>query len=313
MAASRTVILTPNGRLEAGPMAAILANHAIPACEISDRPGRSHTRLLNTPGGPRRVTVTIRPDDVEFTADTDDDGEWAHLVRTTRVWLDLDTDVAAVVRVFDPDPLLGPLVRKRPGLRAVGYPDAFEAAVMTVLGQQVSVAAGATFGGRLAAAYGTPTPSGLTLFPTAEAIAAAPHVELRAAVGVTRTRAATLQNVARAVVEGLSLDPLADRARLRRDLLAIPGIGPWSADYLAVRALNDPDAFTPGDLVARRAMGNPSIREAERTSEAWRPFRAHALFHLWTSATYTDSTTVATGSTGHCAERSPARSAPGDP
>ncbi|MDQ0736811.1 DNA-3-methyladenine glycosylase family protein [Arthrobacter agilis] len=285
---SRTAVLTPRGALDAGPLAAILANHAIPGCEIAGTgvSGRSHTRLLATPGGPRRVTVTVRPDDVELTADTDVDAEFACLVRTTRSWLDLDTDVAAVARAFDGDSLLGPLVRRRPGLRAVGYPDAFEAAIMTVLGQQVSVAAGGTFGGRLAAAYGTPTDSGLTLFPTPQAIAAAPHEELRAAVGVTRARAATVQNVARAVAAGLSLDPAGDHAALRKELLAIPGIGPWSADYLAVRVLRDPDAFTPGDLVARRAMGNPDIRDAGRRSEAWRPYRAYALFHLWTAATY---------------------------
>lgn len=285
---SRSAVLTPNGALDAGPMAAILANHAIPGCEITGTgvSGGSHTRLITTPGGPRRVTVTIRQDDVVLTADTGDDGEFTHLVRTTRTWLDLDTDTSAVARAFDGDPLLGPLVRRRPGLRAVGYPDAFEAAIMTVLGQQVSVAAGGTFGGRLAAAYGTPSPSGLTLFPTPQAIADAPHEELRAAVGVTRTRATTVQNVARAVVDGLSLDPEADHGALRKELLAIPGIGPWSADYLAVRVLRDPDAFTPGDLVARRAMGNPSIRDADRLSEAWRPYRAYALFHLWTSATY---------------------------
>jgi len=283
---SRTAVLSPNGILEAGPMAAILANHAIPGCEVVDQSGRSHTRLLPTPGGPRRVTVTIRPDDVELTAGTDDDAEFAHLVRATRTWLDLDTEVAAVARAFDGDPLLGPLVRRRPDLRAVGYPDPFEAAVMTVLGQQVSVAAGGTFGGRLAAAYGKRSASGLTVFPTPQSLADAQHEELRAAVGVTRTRAATVQNVARAVVDGLSLDPDADRAGLRGELLAIPGIGPWSADYLAVRVLRDPDAFTPGDLVARRAMGNPSIRDAERLAEAWRPYRAYALFHLWTAATY---------------------------
>ncbi len=283
---SRTAILTPNGALDAGPMAGILANHAIPGCEISDRTGRSHTRLLTIPGGPRRVTVTIRPDDVELTADTDDDAEFGQLVRITRTWLDLDTEIDAVARAFEDDQLLGPLVRRRPGLRAVGYPDAFEAAIMTVLGQQVSVAAGGTFGGRLAAAYGTPSPSGLTVFPTPQVIADAPHEELRAAIGVTRTRAATVKHVARAVVDGLRLDPSADHAALRKELLSLPGIGPWSADYLAVRVLRDADAFTPGDLVARRAMGNPSIRDAERISEAWRPYRAYALFHLWTSATY---------------------------
>ncbi|MHA7240756.1 DNA-3-methyladenine glycosylase family protein [Arthrobacter sp. TMS1-12-1] len=283
---SRTEVLSPNGVLEAGPMAAILANHAIPGCEVTDRSGRSHTRLLPTPGGPRRVTVTVRPDDVELTADTDDATEFAHLVRVTRSWLDLDTDVAVVARAFDGDPLLGPLVRLRPGLRAVGYPDSFEAAIMTVLGQQVSVAAGGTFGGRLAAAYGARSASGLTVFPTPQSLADAPHEELRAAVGVTRSRASTVQNVARAVVDGLTLDPDADHATLRRQLLAIPGIGPWSADYLAVRVLRDPDAFTPGDLVARRAMGNPSIRDAERLAEAWRPYRSYALFQLWTAATY---------------------------
>lgn len=283
---TRSAVLTPHGALEPGPMAAILANHAVPGCEVTDPDGRRHTRLLTTPGGPRRVTVTVRPGDVELTADTDDDGEFAHLVTTTRAWLDLDTDTEAIARAFDADPLLGPLVRDRPGLRAVGYPEPFEAAIMTVLGQQVSVAAGGTFGGRLAAAYGTPSPSGLTVFPMPEAIAEAPPEELRAAVGVTRSRAATVQNVARAVVGGLSLDPLAEPVRLRKELLAIPGIGPWSADYLSVRVLHDADAFTPGDLVARRAMGNPSIRDAERRSEAWRPYRAYALFHLWTSATY---------------------------
>ncbi|RJT80257.1 DNA-3-methyladenine glycosylase 2 family protein [Arthrobacter cheniae] len=267
-------------------MAAILANHAIPGCEVADRADRTHTRMLGTPAGPRRVTVTIRPDDVGLTADTDDDGEFEHLIDSTRAWLDLDTDTGAIARAFDGDPLLGPLVRDRPGLRAVGYPDAFEAAIMTVLGQQVSVAAGGTFGGRLAAAYGSASPSGLTLFPTPQVIADAPPEELRAAVGVTRTRATTVQNVARAVVDGLFLDASADQAQLRRELLAIPGIGPWSADYLAVRVLRDPDAFTPGDLVARRAMGNPSIRDAERLSEEWRPYRAYALFHLWTLATY---------------------------
>ncbi|THJ64638.1 DNA-3-methyladenine glycosylase 2 family protein [Arthrobacter echini] len=270
-------------------MAAILANHAIPGCERTDRSGRSHTRLLTIPAGPRRVTVTIRPDDVELTADTADDAEFEQLVRITRTWLDLDTDVGVIARAFDDDPLLGPLVRRRPGLRAVGYPDAFEAAIMTVLGQQVSVAAGTTFGGRLATAYGTPSPSGLTVFPTPRTIAEAQFEELRAAIGVTRTRAATVQHVARAVVDGLDLDPSGDHAALRRQLLALPGIGPWSADYLMVRVLRDPDAFTPGDLVARRAMGDPGIRAAERLAEAWRPYRAYALFHLWTASTYREA------------------------
>ena len=97
---TRSAVLTPHGALEPGPMAAILANHAVPGCEVTDPDGRRHTRLLTTPGGPRRVTVTVRPGDVELTADTDDDGEFAHLVTTTRAWLDLDTDTEAIARAF---------------------------------------------------------------------------------------------------------------------------------------------------------------------------------------------------------------------
>lgn len=275
--------LAAKGSIEVGPMVSLLANHFIPGCEIPNPTGLSHTRLLSTPTGLYAVTVTVGPSGVTVSTEAPD-SQISDLTATIRRWLDLDTDLEQVARAFGSDPLLGPLVRCRPGLRAVGYPEPFEAAIMTVLGQQVSVAAAGTFGGRLAAAFGTPGDAGLTAFPTPEILAAAPAEDLRSAVGVTRTRGATVQHVAQAVCDGrlaLHGDPTA----VRKDLLVIPGIGPWSADYLTVRVLGDRDAFTPGDLVLRRAMGNPSIREAEAASQQWRPYRAYALFHLWTEAT----------------------------
>lgn len=283
------LFLAANGVIEAGPMLSLLANHFIPGCEVPHRQGLSHTRLLSSAGGHHAVTLTIgsRGVDVDTSAPVE---ELPYLAATIRRWLDLDADLEAVARALAPDTLLGPLVSRRPGLRAVGYPEPFEAAIMTVLGQQVSVTAAGTFAGRLAAAYGTPGPAGLTIFPTPEVLAAAPAEELRSAVGVTGTRGATVQHVARAFRDGLTLS--GDHAAVRAELLAIPGIGQWSADYLAVRVLGDRDAFTPGDLVLRRAMGNPSIREAEAIAERWRPHRAYALFHLWTEATYPPRTPV---------------------
>lgn len=277
------LFLAANGVIEAGPMVSLLANHFIPGCEVPDRQGMSHTRLLSSASGHHAVTLTIGSLGVEVDTSAPSE-DLPGLTATIRRWLDLDADLEAVTRAFAPDPLLGPLVSRRPGLRAVGYPEPFEAAIMTVLGQQVSVTAAGTFAGRLAAAYGTPGPAGLTIFPTPEVLAAAPAEELRSAVGVTGTRGATVQNVARAFRDGLTLT--GDHAAVRAELLAIPGIGQWSVDYLTVRVLGDRDAFTPGDLVLRRAMGNPSIREAETIAEKWRPHRTYALFHLWTEATY---------------------------
>lgn len=200
-----------------------------------------------------------------------------------RAWFDLDSDVAAIGFELSRDPLLAPMVAARPGLRATRYPEPFEAAIMSVLGQQVSVAAARTFGGRAVAAFGSTGERGLGLFPSPEALVAVPLDELRAAIGVTVARARTVHAVAAAVAGGLTLDRAGDLAEQRRLLLAIPGIGPWTADYLALRLLGDPDAFPAGDLVLRRALGRVTTAEAEAASQRWRPHRAHAAFHLWAS------------------------------
>jgi DNA-3-methyladenine glycosylase II/AraC family transcriptional regulator of adaptative response / DNA-3-methyladenine glycosylase II len=157
---------------------------------------------------------------------------------------------------------------------------------MAVLGQQVSLAAARTFGARLVAAYGAPGPGDLTSFPIPEALATVPVEELRATVGLTGARAATLHGLAAAAASGLPLAAGTDPALFRASLLALPGIGPWTADYLAVRVLGDRDAFTASDLVLRRALGGVSVAAADAASQAWRPYRAYALFHLWTATSY---------------------------
>jgi 3-methyladenine DNA glycosylase/8-oxoguanine DNA glycosylase len=256
-----------------------LAAHNVPGAEVTDVDAMTHSRVLSGPEGPRTVRVRFTRDgvDVEFEPVLEDSAANA-LIETVRRWLDLDTDLEPIRTALSPDARLAPLVAARPALRVIGTTNRFQTAVTTVLGQQVSLAAGRTFSGRLVAAFGEPTPSGLRTFPRPDALAAADLEELRAAVGLTSARARTVVALAKKWWE-------AGTALTREQLLAIPGIGPWTVDYLSVR-FGDRDAFAPGDLVLRRALGGITAREAEARSQAWRPFRAYALVHLWTEAAY---------------------------
>jgi AraC family transcriptional regulator of adaptative response / DNA-3-methyladenine glycosylase II len=174
--------------------------------------------------------------------------------------------------------LLALSVERYPGMRVPGAVDGFELAVRAVLGQQVSVRAARTFAGRLVqqcgVALATPR-GGLThAFPTAAAIADADLAE----VGLTGSRQRTLRALAVEVAAGrLLLDPLADREETRARLLALPGVGPWTVEYVAMRALGDPDAFPDTDLVLRRALACSTTAQ----TDAWRPWRAYAAMHLW--------------------------------
>lgn len=271
------------------PLLGALRAHAVPGLEVAAPDAAAHTRVVMGPGGPAIATVDFgaRQGEVELTLRPADPRDVAHLVLAVRRWLDLDADPDPIAATLAADPLLRPLVAARPGLRVLGTPDGFECAVLAVIGQQVSLAAARTFAGRLVTAFGRPAADGLSGFPDAAELAEAGPERLRAAVGLTRARAATVQALAAAVAEGLDLGPRADRARTRRRLLALPGVGPWTADVLAVRALGDRDAFAPGDLVLRRALGAPGVAAAEARAEGWRPWRAYALFHLWTARAFT--------------------------
>jgi AraC family transcriptional regulator of adaptative response / DNA-3-methyladenine glycosylase II len=189
------------------------------------------------------------------------------VVRTTGARLkvrrvfDLDADPAEIRRTLSHDAMLAPLLRNRPGIRVPGAWNAFELAVRAIVGQQVSVAGARTVLGRMAALHGI----------TPERLADA-RIE-----GMPRKRAETIQRLARGVASK-ELD--LDRADVET-LVALPGIGPWTANYICMR-LGDADAFPAGDLILRRHAGNLTEKELLRRAEAWRPFRAYAAMLLWT-------------------------------
>ena len=211
------------------------------------------------------------------------------VVALLRRWLDLDADSERIAAGLGRDGRLGPLVAARPGLRIPGSVNGAETALFTVLGQQVSLAAARTFQGRLVATLSPMNALGFRSSPDPAAVADAHTEDLRAALGITRSRVAALQALARVLADGLELAPHVDHADARRRLLAVKGIGPWTADYVALRCLRDDDAFPSGDLILRRALGATTPSEAIRLAEPWRPWRGYATLHLWTAAVFVDA------------------------
>jgi AraC family transcriptional regulator of adaptative response / DNA-3-methyladenine glycosylase II len=184
---------------------------------------------------------------------------------------------------------LGPLAAAHPGLRVPGTFDGFELAARAVIGQQISVRAARTMLGRIAHAFGDALPPDdggipMRLFPTATRIAALAPEEL-VRLGLTRARARTLSGLAAAIASGeIRLEPESDVDSTVASLTALPGIGTWTANYIAMRALRWPDAFLASDLVVLKAMGETRPARALRESEAWRPWRSYAVIHLWRAA-----------------------------
>jgi len=211
-------------------------------------------------------------------------------LRACDVLFDTNADPDAIAAHLGRDPLLRERIVARPALRVMGAFDPFEWTTRAVLGQQVSVRAALTIAARLVARFGLPVqserPDGPThAWPDAAQLAGASEDEI-AAIGLTRARARTLLGLARAVADGkLALDPTADPELTKQALLELPGIGPWTAEYVAMRALGWPDAFPSGDLGLRKALGGISAAECEARSERWRPWRAYAAAHLWMGLT----------------------------
>ncbi|WP_235940919.1 DNA-3-methyladenine glycosylase family protein [Paramicrobacterium fandaimingii] len=240
------------------------------------------TRSIRHDGRVGLIRATFCESHVELSSSVPIDD---HLARRVRRWLDLDAVPRETAQLLGGDPVIGPLVARRPGLRIFGHIDDVEAACFAVLGQQVSLASARTFQRRFVAAFGTlDAATGYRSLHDAAEIASLDPLEIREAIGLTRSRAATLHAVATELAAGLTLDD--DPDSIRHRLLGLKGIGPWTADYLAVRAIGDRDAFPTGDLVLRRAMGADSVRDAMQRGEAWRPLRAYATFHLWTEYAY---------------------------
>jgi AraC family transcriptional regulator of adaptative response / DNA-3-methyladenine glycosylase II len=264
--------------------------------------GDGYARTLRLPHGPATVAldlprlaaadhaVTAAPH-VTATLRLADPRDLGPAVARVRRLLDLDADPVAVDELLGTDPTLAPAVAAVPGIRLPGTVDGAETAIRTLLGQQVSVAAARTAASRLAAALGERLPPALAaddadlLFPTAATLAERGAEVLTGPV----RRTATVLAVAAAIADGsLVLDPGREPADLRAELVALPGIGPWTAGYLAMRVLGDPDELLAEDLGVRRgaaALGLPSdIPGLTARAAAWRPWRSYAATHLWRNA-----------------------------
>lgn len=213
------------------------------------------------------------------------------LVRRIRRMFDLDAEPAAIEAVLTQDPRLAPLLRKRPGLRLPSGWDGFEIAVRAVIGQQISVAGARTLTQRLLQRCGSPLPEGATaqgcsrLFPTPAGLLEADLNGL----GLTGTRQRTLRALAQAVLEGaLDFEPAQSLEAFIERCTALPGIGPWTAHYLALRSLGQPDALPSGDLVLQKTLpgdgGRIRSTALEARAESWRPWRSYAVMHLWRAA-----------------------------
>jgi AraC family transcriptional regulator, regulatory protein of adaptative response / DNA-3-methyladenine glycosylase II len=251
------VILRAHEPYAGGALISYLAARAIPGLEeVVDG---VYTRAL----GSGTVSLRAVRGGIDASVDGDD----------VRALLDLDADAPAISAWLSRDPLLAPLVAREPGRRVPGSTDPAEICFRAVLGQQISLAAAATHAGRIVAAAGEPlsAPHGTVThaWPAPEAIAAVPD----AVLAMPESRRRTIRALAAALSGGAAVDP--------HSLLALPGIGPWTASYISMRALKDPDAFLPTDLGVRHALKRLGV--TPERAERWRPYRAYAVVHLWGS------------------------------
>jgi AraC family transcriptional regulator, regulatory protein of adaptative response / DNA-3-methyladenine glycosylase II len=272
--------------LDAATLWRFLAHRAVRGVEECD--GLVYRRSLRLPHGSAVVELQPAAGHVACRLRLEDVRDLAAAVQRSRRVLDLDADPVAVDAALGADPVLAPLVARSPGRRVPGHVDGDELAVRALLGQQVSVTAARTTAGRLAERFGKPLTApyeGVThVFPDAATLADLQPSDLP--MPASRARAFVALNTAIAAGD-LVLDAGADRDDVEQRLLALPGIGPWTAAYIRLRALGDPDVFLPTDLGVRHALdrlGVPSDpRSAAALAETWRPWRSYALHHLWES------------------------------
>ena len=272
-------------------MLAFLAARAIPGVELVDGARYLRTFALGGVQGMVEVTRAVGAHQLLATIHTEDVCVLGSVVARLKRVFDLDAEMEAIDAHLARDRRLEERVRARPGVRVPGAWDAFELAVRAVLGQQISVAAATTFAGRLVASHGRPLSDHVAptlaaprcLFPQPAELAEASLTR----IGLTRARAQTLCALASAVHEEPQL--LAPRATLEESvakLVSLPGIGPWTAHYIALRALDEPDALPASDLGLLRALetagDRPTPAELSRWAEAWRPWRSYAVIRLWT-------------------------------
>lgn len=248
--------------------------------------GEDHyERSLALPHGPGVVRLDFA-EEVHATFTLTDTRDLAPALERTRRLLDADTDPVAIDEVLGRDPLLGESVAAVPGLRVPGHVDGTEIAVRAILGQQISVQRARKLAAGLVEEYGEKLALGgehdvTHLFPTAAVLAdVAPE-----SLPMPRARGRAIANLCRAIDAGeVLLDRSGDRAEVRESLLALRGIGPWTADYIAMRALGDPDVLLASDLGIRKGAAALGIDDLAAAGQAWRPWRSYASMHLWRAA-----------------------------
>lgn len=283
-------------------MLAFLRGRALPGIELVD--DTSYTRVFGpakSPGWLRLSAWPGRENALRLQLHCPQPAQMLPVVTRIRRMFDLDANPQLIAEAFHATPLMRELLQKRPGLRLPGSWDGFEVAVRAILGQQVSVAAARTLASRIVHRYGEALPAPIApglerLFPSPSVLVDA---DLRS-LGIITARAESIRGVARAILDGRvnfrveqSLDEFVSR------WIALPGIGEWTAHYMAMRALSHPDAFPAADLILRRAASPDgdmlSTKALTRLADAWRPWRAYAVMHLWRSASEAAAMPIAQG------------------
>lgn len=274
-------------------MLGFLSARAISGLETVD--GGVYSRSISVDGQQGWLSVAPGAGDwLEVTVDFPNPAALPEIKQRLRDMFDLSADPKRINRQLATDPLMARLVAARPGLRVPGTWDGLELAIRAVLGQQITVVAAIKLAGKLVAQYGTPlvTPhAGVThVFPSAEVLAAADLATL----GMPKSRGRALSAVAQALLDDPQVfQPKASLKEGVARLVALPGIGDWTAQYIAMRQMREQDAFASGDIALINALaaleGGPvSPRQLLARAEAWRPLRAYAAQHLWTSLSRVD-------------------------
>ncbi|HTZ96824.1 MAG TPA: AlkA N-terminal domain-containing protein [Terriglobales bacterium] len=288
-------------------MLAFLAPRATPGVELVEDVVYRRTISLEGKSGYFEVALDANHPALNVRVQFGDPRSLFFIIERIRAMFDLNADWAAIVESLKMDPGLASGVKAEPGLRVPGCWNGFELAVRAILGQQVSVKGATTLAGRLVKTFGSAflAGNGLThIFPAPEILAEANLAN----IGLTKARAETIRVFARAVCEGkIRLDGIVDSDVFLARLCEIPGIGKWTAQYVAMRALGEPDAFPSGDLGCLHALNLASARELELRAEAWRPWRAYAAMYLWRMAAENATATKnASPGSAQAEKRSPA-------
>lgn len=262
-------------------MLSFLRSRAIPGVELVDQNRYARSILVNGHRGKFEVIHDAQQKSLTARVQFADPRALHAIIERIRAMFDLNADWMVISSRLKSDSVMASMIEICPGLRVPGAWDGFELAVRAIVGQQISVSAATNMMGKLVRHLGQPleNTNGLThLFPTAEALATAHERQLR----MPQKRAAAIRGLARAVCEGnIRFDRVLNLGEFSQRLQTIPGVGNWTAQYIAMRALGDPDAFPSGDLGLLRSLDLKSTKELERRSEAWKPWRAYAAMYLW--------------------------------